>query len=138
MSEKIISTLTAPEDRVGATRTTILNPESDDFKEALTPAETREAVKELYDTNMVTRFPRVERRFADEPEQNQIYGLISFVPAKGATPNENGVFGFAKLRGNYPSIQEATLRAQTIIRKTDSYHKIYTSYVGRPFPITLS
>ena len=31
----------------------------------------------------------------------QNIGLISFVPAKGATPNDNGVFGFAKLRGNF-------------------------------------
>ena len=68
----------------------------------------------------------------------QAVGLISFTPAKGATPNQNGVFGFAKLRGNYASQLEAQQRAEAIIRTIDSYHQIYHTYVGRPFPVTAS
>ena len=30
----------------------------------------------------------------------QRIGLLSFVPAKGATPNSKGIYGFAKMRGN--------------------------------------
>ena len=68
----------------------------------------------------------------------QYIGLVSFVPAKGATPNENGVFGFAKLRGNYSNEIDANQRAEYLIKGVDSYHQIYHTYVGRPFPITSS
>lgn len=68
----------------------------------------------------------------------QYIGLISFTPAKGATANENGVFGFAKLRGNFASEIDANQRAEYLIRNVDSHHQIYHTYVGRPFPITTS
>ena len=138
MSLPVVSTLTAPEDRkeialLKEVRTS-LNPDADD----LTKEEIKEAVKEQVLTTFIEKFPRVERRFVDPPIQLQNYGLISFVPAKGATPNEKGVFGFAKLRGNFATAEEASLHARELVKKHDSYHKIYTTFVGRPFPITLS
>lgn len=96
------------------------------------------AVETLNNTSFTEKFPRVDRTYADPPVQLQTIGLISFIPAKGATPNANGVFGFAKLRGNYASQLEADQRAEYLIRNIDSYHQIYHTYVGRPFPITLS
>lgn len=135
---KVVSTLTTPEDREGATATTILNAKHPDYTEALTHAETCAAVDALYDPTYVKRFPAVERKFADEPIPLQIFGLVSFVPAQGASANSKGVFGMMKLRGNFATLGEAELHAQTLIRKTDSYHKIYTTHVGRPFPITVS
>lgn len=104
----------------------------------LTEEEVVVAMKELNNTTYTDKFPRVDRTYADPPPPMQLVGLISFTPAKGATPNENGVFGFAKLRGNYASTQEADQRAEFLIRNVDSYHQIYHTYVGRPFPITSS
>lgn len=105
---------------------------------ALTESEVKDAMESLNNTTFVRKFPRVDRTYADPPVPMQNIGLISFTPAKGATPNENGVFGFAKLRGNYATNIEADQRAEFLIRNVDSYHQIYHTYVGRPFPITTS
>ncbi len=105
---------------------------------ALTENEVTAAVQTLDNNSFTQRFPRVDRTYADPPIPLQTIGLLSFTPAKGATPNENGVFGFAKLRGNYASELEAKQRAEAIIRNIDSYHQIYHTWVGRPFPITAS
>jgi hypothetical protein len=96
------------------------------------------AVQELNNMAFIQRFPKVERRYADPPMEMQKIGLISFIPSKGAQPNEKGVFGFAKLRGNFDNEHEASQRAEYLIRHIDSYHKIFHAYVGRPFPITVS
>ena len=104
----------------------------------LTNNEVKEAMKELNKTDFIDKFPKVDRVYADPSLPLQTYGLISFTPAKGSTPNKDGVFGFAKLRGNFSSKLEADERAEFLIRKVDSYHKIYHTYVGRPFPITFS
>ena len=103
----------------------------------LTNEEAESALVALSDTSFVTKFPRVERQFADPPIPLQTYGLISFVPSKGASPDKDGVYGFAKVRGNYATSQEASERAEFLIRSVDSYHKIFQAYVGRPFPITI-
>lgn len=125
--------LTAPEDR---DRENKWRPEQGAAD--LTEEEVTNAISALDNTAFTRKFPRVDRTYADPPISLQTVGLISFTPAKGATPNENGVFGFAKLRGNYASELEAQQRAEHIIRKIDSYHQIYHTYVGRPFPITAS
>lgn len=125
--------LSAPADR---DRAVAWKPEQ--FEAALTPAETESAYKELNNTAFTSKFPRVDRTYADPPVQLQSIGLISFTPAKGAVANKDGVFGFAKLRGNYASEMEANQRAEYLIRNVDSYHQIYHTYVGRPFPITAS
>jgi len=105
---------------------------------ALTEEQVDTALEELNNTAFVRRFPDVERRYADPPISMQTIGLFSFVPAKGATPNDKGFFGFAKLRGNFASEIEANEQAERIIRGVDSYHQIYHTYVGRPFPVTVS
>jgi hypothetical protein len=104
----------------------------------LTEEEVNNAMEGLNNNSFVKKFPRHDRTYADPPLTNQLYGLISFTPAKGATPNENGVYGFAKLRGNFATEIESNQRAEEIIRKFDSYHQIYHTYVGRPFPLTSS
>lgn len=130
------NTLTAPEDR-DPNKTFKL----DQSAPPLNDEQTQIAVSNLNNTSFVERFsevPQIERRYADPPVDYQKIGLISFVPAKGATPNENGIYGFAKLRGNYPSEHEANERAEWLIRNADSYHQIYHTFVGRPFPLTCS
>ena len=104
----------------------------------LTSEQSEDALKELNNTSFTDKFPRVDRTYADPILPMQYIGLISFVPSKGATPNENGVYGFAKLRGNFATEIEASERAEFLIKNTDSYNTIYHSYVGRPFPITSS
>ena len=70
-----------------------LSNKSNDFKldttaDSLTKQQLGEAMQTLNVTSFVERFPQVERRFADPQLDNQKIGLISFVPAKGAKPNE--------------------------------------------------
>ena len=125
--------LTAPADRDRENRW-----RPDQGAAALTEKEVKSAVDTLDNTSFTSKFPRVDRTYADPPIPMQTVGLVSFTPAKGATPNSNGLFGFAKLRGNYASQLEAKQRAEAIIRNIDSYHQIYHTYVGRPFPITAS
>lgn len=124
------STLTTPGDHQDT------NYKPDSSLPPLTDTETKEAVSELDKPEFISKYPTVERRHADPTMPLQQIGLISFVPAKGATPNKHGVYGFAKLRGNFSSECEANQRAEKLIREVDSYHEIYHCYVGRPFPVT--
>ena len=104
----------------------------------LTNEETIFAMKELNNVDFVNKFPRTESRYSDPPIAFQNIALLSFVPAKGAVPNEHGIYGFSKIRGVYNTEQEANAKAEEIIRTIDSYHQIYHTHVGRPFPLTLS
>ena len=104
----------------------------------LTNEQAVDALKELNVTSFVEKFPKIDRTYADPAISMQNYSLFSFIPAKGASPNEQGIFGFAKIRGTYQSEMEASQRAEFLIRNVDSYHKIFTIYTGRPFPLTES
>jgi len=104
----------------------------------LTQTESVEAVKEQYRPEFVQKFRKLERRFADPPLSMQKFALVSFVPSAGAQADEKGVFGFVKVRGCFETEHESAEHAERLIRTTDSYHKIFTTYVGRPFPITVS
>jgi hypothetical protein len=104
----------------------------------LTEEELEHAKKDLVDKNFIKKYSQAERSYADPVLPAQTLGLISFVPAKGATPNRNGVYGFAKLRGNYSNMFEADQRSEMLIKNHDSYNQISTCYVGRPFPLTES
>jgi hypothetical protein len=104
----------------------------------LTEQETALATSELHDSVYISKYPQLEKRYVDPPVQGQQFCLISFVPSKTATPDSQGVYGFVKVRGSYSDIEDADKRAEELIRYTDSYHKIYTAFVGRPFPLTLS
>jgi hypothetical protein len=127
------SSLTSPSDRDLNNK---WRPEQD--VPPLTNQETIEAMKTINNTDFVKKFPSVDRTYADPAIPMQNFALFSFTPAKGATPNENGVFGFAKVRGTYATDVEANQRAEFLIRNVDSYHQLYHLYVGRPFPITSS
>lgn len=101
--------------------------------------ELKNAISDLCDSTYITKFyKKLDRRYCDPLIKNQLYGLISFVPSKGAQPDKQGVYGFAKIRGNYNTLQESEKRAHYLVREVDSYHKIYTAAVGRPFPLTIS
>ena len=101
----------------------------------LSEEEVREAVNTLHISSFVEKFPRNEKFYADPQYSNQVYCLHSFVPAKGAKPNEKGIYGMVKFRGAFLTVDEANQRAEWLVRNADSYHSIYTGYVGRPFPL---
>lgn len=127
------SSLTTPQDRDLENKW-----KPDQSVAPLSNEQTVDALKDLNITSFVEKFPKVDRTFADPSISMQNYSLFSFIPAKGASPNEQGIFGFAKIRGTYQSELETSQRAEYLIRNVDSYHKIYTVYTGRPFPLTES
>ena len=132
-SKSTESSLTSPSDRDLNNR---WKPDQNFRK--LTEKEVDNAITELNDLSFVNKFPRVDRTYADPAIPLQTFSLFSFMPAKGAKPNENGVFGFAKIRGSYGTELETNQRAEYLIRNIDSYHKLFHTYVGRPFPVTIS
>ena len=83
-------------------------------------------------------FTQIDRYYADPFQPNQKIALVSFVPAKGAKPDVDNIYGMMKVRGVYATEEEANERAEFLIRNVDSYHDIYHAYVGRPFPVTTS
>ncbi len=130
---EVQNSLTSPSDKVnGATTTYNLG------APPLTEQEVKAAMSELNVQDFVHKFPRFERFYADPQLQNQNYALVSFTPSKGATPDNDGVYGMLKVRGTFASEDEAMLRAEYLIRNGDSYHSIYNTYVGRPFPLATS
>lgn len=133
MSHQTESSLTTPQDRDQVNKW-----KPDQTSPPLTNDESENAIKELNNTAFTSKFPRVDRTYADPALALQTIGLISFIPAKGATPNDKGIYGFAKLRGNFQTEAEASQRAEFLIRNVDSYHQIFHTYVGRPFPLTNS
>jgi hypothetical protein len=104
-------------------------------KPPLTTQETIEAFKDL--TINIPHYPSMDRLFADPAILGQRFALFSFVPAKGATPDADGIYGMAKIRGSYDNPMELEQREDMLIRTVDSYHKIYRTFVGKPFPITV-
>lgn len=67
--------------------------------------------------------------------ENQKFCLVSFIPAKNASPDPDGVFGMCKVRGVFATSKEANDRAEWLIRNHDASHSILTTYVGRPYPV---
>ena len=104
----------------------------------LTDEQTEVAMETLCDNRVIDTFPMVDRSYCDPSVPMQNYFVFSFVPTKGATPDKDGFYGFAKIRGSYATVQEAEERTEYLIRNVDSFHKYYTGFVGRPFPLTLS
>lgn len=127
------SSLTTPSDRSKENKWV-----PDQFRDSLTVEETKLAVNELYQTAFTDKFPRVDRTYSDPVIPMQNIALFSFVPSKGALPDKNGIFGFAKIRGVFASELESRQKAEYLIRNVDSYHTIYTVYPFRPFPVTNS
>ena len=121
-----MNSLTAPSDRIEK----IYEPKC---VEPLNMKELKNAMDEL---NKDIRYTQVERYYADPAILNQKIVLVSFIPSKGATPDKDNIYGMMKVRGVYPTEEEANERAEFLIHNIDSYHDIYHAYVGRPFPIT--
>lgn len=83
-------------------------------------------------------FPRTMKLGSDPPVNSQVYGLYSFIPAKGAKPDLQGSFGVIKLRGCYPTVEEAERWSEQIIRSVDTYAVIDMTWVGKPAPVMVN
>lgn len=79
----------------------------------------------------------INRRYFDPPIEGQKFGLLSFIPAQGAVPNEKGFYGYVKLRGNYATEKEVISRENQIIQKVDSSNHVFTCHVGHPVPLVV-
>ena len=88
--------------------------------------------------NFIRKYPQIERTFADPGILGQKFCLVSFVPSIKAVPDPDGIYGMIKIRGSFDTEHEALSRSEFLISNIDSYHKIYTAWVGRPFPATSS
>jgi hypothetical protein len=102
---------------------------------ALSDADTRAAVAALVVDPPAAAFAQRDTAYADPPYNAQVFGLHSFVPAKGATPDAQGYFGMMKCRGVFETNEQAAAHAEHLVRYVDSAHSIQTCYVGRPFPL---
>ena len=122
---EITSSLSSPADR-GKYR---LNPKVP----PLNYEQTQNAVKDLFEAT--PPYLPTERAYKDPQYSNQNFCLVSFLPAKGAQPDKDGFFGFLKVRGVFPTTEDASKRAEWIIQNHDSYHRIYTAHIGAPFPM---
>lgn len=81
-------------------------------------------------------FKSVVRVKQDPQIHSQEIGLFSFTPAVGVQPNKYGIYGTAKLRGNFANEDQAQTAAEHIIRTVDSANEIYHVRVGQEFPLT--
>ncbi len=115
-----------------------LNSSRDKFRKPLDRDEFAAANNDLNVDSFVNKFPRTFKYSADDPIPQQTYSLHSFIPSKGATPDKDGVFGMIKFRGAHADPGSANESAEKIIQMNDSYNTIFTSYVGKWFPVTQS
>ena len=76
--------------------------------------------------------------YIDPKIPGQHFGLVSFIPSKGATPDQDGCFGVLKIRGNFHSEEEADKWSERLVREYDNYSEIDIIYVGRPFPLMVN
>lgn len=105
----------------------------------LTKVEYKDAKQELIKDSFVKfKFPRIYKSRIDPQINGQHLSLHSFIPAKGAIPDKDGVFGIFKNRGNFNSINEANEHCELLIRTIDSVNEIFIGYVGKEFPLTLT
>lgn len=100
----------------------------------LNNTQTQDATQHLLKQSLL--FPRSVKSIHDPAILGQEYGLISFTPAKNATPNETGIYGVFKLRGNFATLEETQAYAEKLIRNHDSYNEIHTIRVGQCIPLT--
>lgn len=101
----------------------------------LSSKECASAVKKLHDRQL---YRSVNRRLCDPVKPGEPnFVLFSFIPSTGATPDTNGFYGVAKIRGAFFNVEDADKRAEELIRDVDSANTIYTTICGSPFPLVV-
>lgn len=101
----------------------------------LTSKELESAVSQLHNRDL---YRSVNRRLCDPIKPGEPnFALFSFIPSIGATPDTNGFYGVAKIRGVFFNVEDADKRAEELIRDVDSVNTIYTALCGSPFPLVV-
>lgn len=107
-----------------------------DIIEAWKNHETKEFHPSLVETSFVdTRRKDFNPKFSDPVLAGQVYALFTFIPSKGATPDERGTYGMIKSRGNFQTLEDANKWAETLV-KSNAYMNVATGYVGEFYPVT--
>lgn len=100
------------------------------------PLNEEEQAAAFADLYTPTKFRKVNRKWMDPAKPGEPrFALFSFAKSAGATPDKDGFFGVAKIRGVFYSEEDASARAEEIIRDVDSTNSIFTALCGQPFPI---
>jgi hypothetical protein len=111
-------------------------PEANPQEPEMTVEQAKKAMKDMaHHQFLMMEYPRRTKFRVDPTLPGQIYGLISFIPSKQAKPDADGCFGVLKLRGTFPTVNEADRWAENILRNYDSYSDIDYCYVGKDFPL---
>lgn len=135
----IASVLTTPKENLNSAKgapEVIKSQPVDNMRDPLTKEEFVAARETLVHKDFVNlQFPRTRKVRSDPEIVGQKFGLVSFIPSAGATPDADGCFGVAKIRGCYNTIEDADDRSDDIIRNYDSYAEIDVVYVGKEFPV---
>lgn len=131
------NTLTSPADRDHSKKEEYINSLIDARRTPpLTNDELDSAMKDLA-LGTVYNYPVADRAYSDPPVPFQRWFLWSFVPAKGAKPDKDGVYGMGKMRYVSDRPEDMDAKEEELIRNVDSFHTIQRGFVGRPFPVTV-
>jgi hypothetical protein len=113
-------------------------PKTQPGRRDLNDEEVEQARKELINNSFLSlEFPRKVKLRHDPPLAQQNYTLFTFTPSKGAVADKDGCYGVVKIRGTFPTPDEADSWAETLIRQVDSYNENIIGYVGKDFPLTM-
>lgn len=96
----------------------------------LTDEELEYAFTDLY----IDKYVKADRKFNDPDINGQTYSLFSFTPSQTAQPDENGLYGFIKVRGTFNRIEEAEEKSKELIQYF-SANKIFVCKTGTPVPL---
>ncbi len=103
-------------------------------RKELTATQAEDAKKELF-TKSIAKFQREMKSRNDPPINGQYFGLVSFIPSKGASPDKDGSFGVMKFRGAFSNPSEAETWAEHLLRDHDTTAEIDVVHIGKHFPL---
>jgi uncharacterized protein DUF5832 len=88
------------------------------------------AFSDLY----VDKYVKGDRKYNDPEINGQTYSLFSFTPSSTAKPDNHGLYGFVKVRGTFPRLEEAEEKSKELIQYF-SANKIFVCKTGTPIPL---
>jgi hypothetical protein len=92
--------------------------------------ELEHAFTDLY----VRKYIKGDRKFKDPEIRGQNYALFSFTPSSTAQPDQNGLYGFIKVRGTFNRVEEAEEKSKELIQYF-SANQIFVCETGSPVPL---
>jgi hypothetical protein len=96
----------------------------------LTYEELIHAFEDLY----VNKYIKADRKYIDPKVSGQKYALFSFNPTNGSKPDEDGIYGFIKVRGAFNRLEEAEEKSKELIQY-QSANQIFVCDIGSPTPL---